>query len=489
MPRSDVVFRLTEPAAGGWVELNSAFAARLTALGLDSAAGFLELPGEVVCGHPDRHVARVVLPCGAFYLKRQHVVNRRERLRNWLAGFGWASRCGREAELLKQLAAEGLPAPRWAAFGEDGRGRAFLLVEEVRGATDLREVLSDAALSLGERCVLAKRLGQLIAKTHTAGFMTPDLTAKHVLVSGDRITLIDWQNALRVSAISTAERVRWLAALHASVADELASPRERLRVLCAALRSARRAGRLSRTWLAECARSVEREAKKLRGRRSIRDQRQATSQRLVWVAGEAVCAVPDVAEVWPKPAVAAPFYDCEPGTLRVSLPDGREGMLIRGRSFAPLGRLVAKWRGRPWRSPGVTLGRVLFHLERYGVPAPRLFAFGQRFTGPASAEWFALHDVPADPLPADVEPATAEELGRLLRRLHDAGCRPVGDPLAVFGVDAVRDVTRVRIVRRLSDRDRLCDLERLAAGLPARCRTAARASYRPTLPPAIAQVC
>src|SRR5262249_54774912 len=151
------VFRLTEPTVCGWVELNSAFAGKLTALGLDSAAAFLDLPGEVVCGHPDRHVARVVLPCGAFYLKRQHAVTWRERLRNWLAGFGWASRCGREAAILKQLAAEGLPAPRWAAFGEDGRGRAFLLIEEVRGTSDLREVLSDATLSPDDRRAIAER--------------------------------------------------------------------------------------------------------------------------------------------------------------------------------------------------------------------------------------------------------------------------------------------------------------------------------------------
>jgi hypothetical protein len=204
----------------------------------------------------------------------------------------------------------------------------------------------------------------------------------------------------------------------------------------------------------------------------------------VWVAGEAVCAVPAVAAVWPKPAVAAPFYGCEPGTLRVRLPDGRPAELTRGRSFSPLGRLAARWRGRPWRSPGATLGRVLFHLERYGVPAPRLFAFGQRLTGPASAEWFALHEPPADPLPAGVEPATAEHLARLLRRLHDAGCRPAGDPLAVFGASGVRDVAGVRIVRRVSDRDRIHDLERLAAALPAGCRATAEAAYRtgPCLP-------
>lgn len=470
MPRSDVVDRLAAPAAG-WAEVNPEFAERFATLGLDTAAGFLDLPGEVVCGHPDRHVARVVLPCGAFYLKRQHAVTWRERLRNRLAGFGWSSRCGREAELLKQLAAEGLPTPRWAAFGEDGRGRAFLLVEEVT-ATDLHRVLSDTVLSPETRVRLAGRLGGLVARLHAAGFATPDLTAKHVLVAADSgdLTLLDWQSARRVKSVPAAERIRSLAALHASIPNELAGPRERLRVLRAALGPGRLAG---------VARRVEREASKLRGRRSIRDQQQPAgqSQRLVWVAGEEVCAIPEVAAAWPEPAVAAPFYGCEPGTLRVRLADGREGVLIRGRSFAPLGRLRAKLRGRPWRSPGATLGRVLFHLERYGVPAPRLFAFGQRFTGPASAEWFALHDVPSDASPPVTDPATAESLGRLLRRLHDAGCRPAGEPLAVLAASEVRDVTRVRIVRRISDRDRARDLRLLLASLPSVCRSAAEAGY------------
>lgn len=477
MPRETTIVRPTNPSGGGWVEVNPAFASRFAALGIDSAAVFLELPGEVVCGHPDRHVVRVALPCGVFYLKRQHAVTWRERLRNRLAGFGWVSRCGREAELLTQLAAEGLPAPRWVAFGGDGRGREFLLVEESPGAEDLRCVLSDTALSPDERRGLAKRLGELVARVHASGFTTPDLTAKHVLVSADRITLIDWQNARRKQLVPQHERVRALAALHASLPAEAASLRDRLRVLRTALAPDR---------LAEAALLVEQEAAKLRDRRSIRDQRQpaatGTPQRLVWLAGEAVCAVPDVAATWPTPAAAAPFYGCEPGTLTVRLPDGREGVLIRGRSFSPFGRLRAKFRERPWRSPGVTLGRVLFHLERYGVPAPRLLAFGQRFTGCATAEWFALHSPPPGPIPGTLDLAAAEDLGRVLRRLHDSGCRPVGEPLAVFGLSdhgvAVRDVTRLRIVRRITVRDhRERDVGRLAAALPLLCRSAVRLGY------------
>jgi hypothetical protein len=468
------------------VEVHPRFAPAVTALGIDTAAGLLDLPGEVVSGHPDRHVVRVQLPgiASPFYLKRQHTVTRRERLRNRMAGFGWSARCVREAAILKQLDAAGLPCPQWAAFGEDGRGRAFLLVEEVSDATDLRTALSDTGLSPSERRELAEHLGRLVALLHAGGITTPDLTAKHVLVSPAGITLIDWQSARRLPLVPLAERVRALATLHASLADELATPRERLRVLRRALAPAREAG-IIRARFSDLARHVEREAETLRDRRSIRDQRQpavtGAAQRLVWVAGEAVCAVPDVAAVWPTDPIAAPFYGCEPGTLPIQLADGRDAVLIRGRSFAPLGRLRAAVRGRPWRSRGVTLGRVLFHLERYGVPAPRLLAFGQRITGVASAEWFALHTPPADPLPPSPDTATAEQLGRCLRLLHDSGCRINGDSLAAFGFAGravIRDVTAVLLVKRFTTNDRERDLARLLATLDSTTRLAAEAGYR-----------
>jgi tRNA A-37 threonylcarbamoyl transferase component Bud32 len=484
--RSVVVYR-PATASGGWFEVHPAFAKAFAALGIDSAAGFLDLHGEVVSGHPDRHVVRVVLPGfdRAFYLKRQHAVSRRERLRNRLAGFGWSSRCAREAMLLKQLAAGGLPCPRWAAFGEDERGRAFLLVEEVAGAVDLRRVLGDSPVSPSTRRALAERLGRLVALVHAAGITTPDLTAKHLLVcpGTGEITPIDWQSARRVRVVTTAERLRALAMLHASVVDHLATPRERLRVLRAALDPARRAGIVFGRF-SDLTRQVVADAERLRDRRSVRDQRQlaAPPLRLVWVAGEAVCAIPEVAATWPKDALAAPFYGCEPGELRISLPNDREAHLIRGRSFAPVARLVAVLRGRPWRSPGVTLGRVLFHLERYGIAAPRLLAFGEHLTGITSAEWFAMHTIPAEPLPEVIDPSTAEQLGRVLRQLHDAGCRIAGEPRAAFGWHSrgvsVRDLTQIALAKRLTAEDSEADLARLVGSLPPESRDAAGAGYR-----------
>lgn len=411
------------------LSVNSHFADAFARAGLTDALAFLELPGEVVSGHPDRHVCRVQLPFGAFYLKRQHVVGWKERFRNWRAGFGWVSRCSREAEVLSELNERNLPAPRWAAFGEHD-GRAFLLVEEVRGGRDLRTALSDSALSPLARRDLARRLGRSVAAVHAAGYGTPDLTAKHVLVKPNgAFAFLDWQNATR-GPVSEAARADALGALHASLA--VASRSDRARAICAYGPGV--------PPLYQVLRAAAKHAK----RRSVRDQLQprAGEQRLVWLAGEAVCAIPEVAAAWPTPAVAAPFYDSPPGAIRLQIA-GREAVLVRGREFAPVGRFKAWLKATPYRSAGANVGRVLFHLERYGVPAPRLLAFGQRLTGAASCEWFALYE-PAPGVPV----ARAEEL---VERLHEAGCE-LSDPraaLAVCGGEIrVVDPLAVRVARR-----------------------------------------
>ena len=108
MPASASLDLRRTPAAAarpaGWVELHPDFAGRLAGLTADD---LLDLPGEVVSGHADRHVVRVELPGAprAFYLKRQHRVTWRERLRERRAGFGWASRSAREAAVLRELEA------------------------------------------------------------------------------------------------------------------------------------------------------------------------------------------------------------------------------------------------------------------------------------------------------------------------------------------------------------------------------------------------
>jgi len=469
---------------GGWLVVNPDAAARLQALGLAAPADFLQAAGEIVSGHPDRHVRRI-RPAGsnvAFYLKRQHVVTRRERWRNWRAGFGWVSRSEREAIVLQQLEAKKLAAPRWAAFGEDGKGRAFLLVEELKGTMDLRRFLSSASHSQAERRRVAIRLGGMIGRYHRAGFVLSEFTAKHLLVSSatGEITPIDWQNARQVSRVSRGQFIRSLAALNASVSTGLATARDRLRTLKEALAESK-GEKAAEGELAELARHVRQESGRIVHRRSLRDQREARHEtpRLVWLANEEVCAIAEVAAIWPDPPVAPPFYGEEPGGCTIRLRSGEPAHLIRGRAVAPLARLAARLRSRSWRSPGVVQGRILFHLERYRIPAVRLLAFGQRLTGCAGAEWFVLHTSPPPPL-SELTPRLAAQLGGLLRQLHEAGCRPVGDPLSPYGeagVATIRNAGSIRLAKSITKRNRARDIDRLAGAIEPKLRPAIVASY------------
>src|SRR5687768_9234225 len=94
------------------------------ALGLTTPDAFLELCGEIVSGHPDRHVMRVELPDGRIcFLKKEHRVRWKDRFENWRAGSGWCSKSVREGRLLSELEVHRIGTPASLAFGEDGRGR------------------------------------------------------------------------------------------------------------------------------------------------------------------------------------------------------------------------------------------------------------------------------------------------------------------------------------------------------------------------------
>lgn len=490
-----------KPAKRSLVVVHPRYRQWLAKCGLASAESFLALAGEVVCGHPDRHVARVELHAGVkarvAFLKREHLVGRRTRWRNWRAGFGWVSRCEREAVTLKRLEEAGLPGPQWVAYGEHD-GQAFLLVEELAGATELRAYLDEFRLSDAERKGLADRIGRALAELHEAGFGTPELAAKHLFLRPDvmAVSLIDWQSAPKARPVRFEDRQRWLGQLHATLADELASPADRLRVLAAYRRavigirgSSKDVPKLSNL-LKEC----EYQAGRVRDRSSVAEQRQPVAstapQRLVWLAGEAVVVTPDLAGLWPTPPIRAPYYPAmptptPPGGERewVTFTDGRKAVLIRFHTVARFGRLVAALRERPWRSPGATAARVLFHLRKHGVPAPTLLAFGQRAVSKTATESFVVAEPPAGAVPVEyrlAEPSLSmkdrrellRECGRLLRKLHDSRCRPdptrtANDPLfmvAAYGV-AVGSPFAVRLTKRIGDGEKAADLREFLEGM------------------------
>ena len=196
-PRRVALQQFPTNAAGSTVVLHPRFANWLRRAGLDSAPAILALRGEVVCGHPDRHVARVQLPNGRIiFLKLEHSVGEKTRFKNWWAGFGPISRCEREAITLQQLEEAGLPSPQWLAYGQSDDGKSFLLIDNLAGGVDLLEKLSDKSLSPAERINIASRIGAVLAEYHEEGFATPDLSAKHLFLLGsaNAVTVIDWQS-------------------------------------------------------------------------------------------------------------------------------------------------------------------------------------------------------------------------------------------------------------------------------------------------------
>src|SRR5207249_3285363 len=103
------------------------------------------------------------------------------------------------------------------------------------------------------------------------------------------------------------------------------------------------------------------------------------TQNLVWLDGEALCVtqafreeIGDRLPDWLR--FRGPIQN-QVEQLEVSLSDGRTGQLVR-RFATGLGRLFRSW----WRksaAPEVQHAALLFRLERHGISAPKLLAFGQ----------------------------------------------------------------------------------------------------------------
>jgi tRNA A-37 threonylcarbamoyl transferase component Bud32 len=360
------------------VEINPRHAAMLESAGLTSAADFLNLHGPIIGGHPDRHVLRVTVGGQSCYLKREHRVPLRDRFANCLTGFGLVSVSRREAWLLGELKAAGIPAPEWLAAGE-ADGRAFLLLNDVGSSQTLRDhVVRSAHAHRPERRRLARRLAMHVARIHDQGFAYPDLYAKHILVdrSAGSFTFLDWQRSRRRQRVTWAQRCRDLAALNASLPDDLADADDRLTFLLA-YRKAVRDNNTS--FRAVCAR-IQRRTRKLLQRSSIREQRLpvvGTSQGLYWIDGERLCVTADGRDLLDPDEVQRLAYDSAPlAERRMVLAGGVVVRLTVRRSLLRLGRWCDALQGRRWQAPECRQAAQLLREERLGKPR-RLLAFGQ----------------------------------------------------------------------------------------------------------------
>jgi tRNA A-37 threonylcarbamoyl transferase component Bud32 len=402
--------------------------------GLVTAEDFLRLSGVIYGGHPDRHIARVTIGDGdrtlVGFLKKEHRVPWRDRLANFWAGFGFVSKSVRE---MKVLNAAGPYGPDVVAAGEVGR-RAFLLLGEIAAAVELRFCLRAAHRE--RRRELAMSLGKVLARLHDAGLAHGDLFAKHILVKEapkGEFTFVDWQRGRIQSRVSWRQRARDLAAIDASLADELATPVERLRLFQAYWHEAWATRQSQRHVL----RLVREYSRKLQRKRKIREMRQAPlaagKQNLIWLDGEALCVT---RAFWEQTGQRFPAW------LRLDdfAPKCSRPLHISGFGVVPLTyrRVSRPWtwlacrlRRRYFNSPEFEYARALFQLERFGIAVPKLLAVGQRFPLPWQSESFVLTVPVAGTVPFKqwlqrtwddrTRDQVLYEAGALLRRLHEAG--------------------------------------------------------------------
>lgn len=396
-------------------------------LGLCSAHDFLALPGVVVSGHVLRNVTRVRLGERVGYLKREHRVRHRDRFRNWQEGFGATSMSRRERIILQLLDEDEIPGPRWLACGE-ADGQAFLLVEEVRDAVDLRSIAEPSH-------ALLKLLGRHVSRVHAAGVHQPDLFAKHVLVRGDEIAILDWQRATPSRRKPVDWRLKGLAALRVT------SPNIDDTGWAILLSGYLEQSRMK--W--DDARFLH-EVERLRRRPSIRKHGDTPGprQELVRIDGETVCAIPAVAEELRHPEIIAMLYDPANHGRTIRLRNGVDAIVHVSRRGSLLPRAMDRLRGKAWRSQELRQARLLFHLERYGIPAPKLLGYGQVERGLSAASFVLIETVEPSPT---VDNAAITEL---TTRLKSAGveCRDASAIGLIEGKPGVIDLAGLRLTRR-----------------------------------------
>jgi len=386
-----------------FLTINPRYRELLERHGLTCAERLAALPGLIVTGHPGRNVARVTLGQATAYLKREHRVLWRDRLRSAAAGFGFASLAFREAQTLTALRCAGVPCPDWMAAAEDDRGRACLLLAELPATIDLRQYLRDRSdQAPTARYRFARALGAALAGIHAAGFDHPDLYAKHVLVepATGRCYFLDWQRSRHRRRLPWRQRLRALAALDATLVEALASEQERL--VC--VRGYLGASTPLRSAAQQAARAIRRMTRRLLRHRHIRKERASpppvADQGIVWLDGEALCVTQ---AFWRDLGGQVPGWLPLPtqgrgaSRSRVALPDGRSGLLVRRWCARPLAWLWCALRRRPLLSPELRDAGLLFRRQKHGLAAPRVLAFGQRRPRPWRTESFLLTEIENPP--------------------------------------------------------------------------------------------
>lgn len=393
---------------------------------------------EVVKARPHRLVVRTEVDGGEGPLRVYVKVHRRTRPFDALRDRLRVAKGPAEAAVLLALAARGVDVPPAVAWSSDGTGTLDLLVTAAMPGRDLRTIAAERPTRRA-RARIAAAVGRLLRRAHDAGFDDRDVHRGNVLVDGDRAILLDPGTRAPSRALRRRARERALGrAAHGLGADA----RDGLRALRAYFGDD---GRRVRTWARAAdrrARRIERRYRAGRARRATRTGRHFgtfESKALVGVR-RLDGTPPDVAarlaawlDAWPAPGA--------PESPRPLKSDGSV-LALRAPGFAD--EVVAKlYRPRVrdrFRVPrALRAFRRAYALRIRGVACPTPLAAAARPDGTGVAVFELLRDgegdavdldravrgrggapAPYATLPRGLRREALFELGRFLRRMHDA---------------------------------------------------------------------
>ena len=352
-----------------------------------------------------------------------------------------ASRARREHELLEHLHAEGLAVPR--PYGLERSGGAWeVAMEWIPDAVTLDELLSERAPWPINSSLLARRLGQLLARLHTAGVDHPDLHPGNVLVDADgQVWAIDFHKARLFARLGPSQLEAHLARLAAGT-RERAPTSFRLRFLSAWRRAFGPDKEFDRDDLAALARRLDARARRERHaaveKRRLRWTRPGTAVRHVTLeAGDGY-----------------ERSDCEPGVARMlEAALEREGSTSRRTLLALPGepaRRVLALSGGAWR-PISAAWYCAARLEEHAIEAARPLAVARGRRPWAALELPAWGHAP-ESWSELADPASLRALGALGARLFDRGIewtRVEPADLWIDGAGRVLPVSVTRLARAL----------------------------------------
>ena len=228
-----------------------------------------------------RRTVRLDAAGGCYFAKLHDGVGWREIAKNLLAGKRPVLGAGNEFAACRRLAAQGIHAPRVAAFGAWGRNparrRSFLVSSALTGMASLEELTAGGDLPPLLRRRLVVAVGDLLRAMHDAGVHHRDCYLAHIFADTAQwqegrpaLAIIDLHRAWVRGRLPSRWRCRDLAALMVSAAPLRLTGRELLRFAAAYAGDAVTWRRDRGFW-----RSVLRRAERLR-RRSARRGRPAT---------------------------------------------------------------------------------------------------------------------------------------------------------------------------------------------------------------------